>query len=130
MSPEAQTEIDIRDIESIAEMRAVEELQREVWGFEDREILPLTMMRASREVGAILVGAFDGAVRDWAAKLASKSPILMRLGHDAMYRQQDMELDDALEFLRSQLSLTFTTEDMVEGVQAFFEKREPQWKGR
>jgi enoyl-CoA hydratase/carnithine racemase len=73
---------------------------------------------------------FDTAVADWAAKLASKSPILMRLGHDAMYRQQDMALDDALEFLRSQLSLTFTTEDIVEGVQAFFEKREPNWKGR
>jgi enoyl-CoA hydratase/carnithine racemase len=54
----------------------------------------------------------------------------MRFGHDAMYRQQDMALDDALEFLRSQLSLTFTTEDIVEGVTAFFEKRDPQWKGR
>jgi enoyl-CoA hydratase/carnithine racemase len=73
---------------------------------------------------------FDAAVGDWAAKLASKSPVLMRLGHDAMYRQQDMVLDDALEFLRSQLSLTFTTEDIVEGVSAFFEKREPEWKGR
>ena len=73
---------------------------------------------------------FDSAVGEWAAKLASKSPVLMRLGHDAMYRQQDMALDDALEFLRSQLSLTFTTEDIVEGVSAFFEKRDPQWKGR
>jgi 3-hydroxypropionyl-coenzyme A dehydratase len=73
---------------------------------------------------------FQGAVADWAAKLASKSPVLMRLGRDAMYRQQDMALDDALEYLRSQLSLTFTTEDIREGVQAFFEKREPQWKGR
>ena len=54
----------------------------------------------------------------------------MRLGHDAMYRQQDMALDDALEYLRSQLSLTFSTEDIVEGAQAFFEKREPHWKGR
>jgi enoyl-CoA hydratase len=73
---------------------------------------------------------FDEAVADWARKLAAKSPVLMRLGHDAMYRQQDMALDDALEYLRSQLSLTFTTEDIVEGAQAFFEKREPKWKGR
>jgi enoyl-CoA hydratase len=73
---------------------------------------------------------FDAAVSDWATKLASKSPVLMRLGHDAMYRQQDMALDDALEFLRSQLSLTFSTEDIVEGVTAFFEKRDPKWKGR
>src|SRR5215210_1735279 len=73
---------------------------------------------------------FDAAVAGWAGKLASKSPVLMRLGHDAMYRQQDMALDDALEYLRSQLSLTFTTEDIVEGAQAFFEKREPSWKGR
>jgi len=73
---------------------------------------------------------FDEAVRDWATKLDSKSPVLMRLGHDAMYRQQDMALDEALEFLRSQLSLTFSTEDIQEGVQAFFEKREPKWKGR
>jgi 3-hydroxypropionyl-coenzyme A dehydratase len=73
---------------------------------------------------------FDAAVADWAGKLASKSPVLMRLGHDAMYRQQDMAVDDALEYLRSQLSLTFSTEDIVEGVSAFFEKREPHWKGR
>jgi enoyl-CoA hydratase/carnithine racemase len=73
---------------------------------------------------------FDAAVADWASKLASKSPVLMRLGHDAMYRQQDMAIDDGLDYLRSQLSLTFSTEDILEGVQAFFEKREPQWKGR
>jgi enoyl-CoA hydratase len=73
---------------------------------------------------------FEPAVNEWASKLAAKSPVLMRLGHDAMYRQQDMALDDALEFLRSQLSLTFTTEDIQEGVKAFFEKRDPEWKGR
>jgi enoyl-CoA hydratase len=79
---------------------------------------------------AVPAKEFDSAVADWAAKLASKSPVLMRLGHDAMYRQQDMALDDALDYLRSQLSLTLSTEDIVEGVAAFFEKRDPQWKGR
>ena len=73
---------------------------------------------------------FQESVNEWATKLASKSPVLMRLGHDAMYRQQDMALDDALEFLRSQLTLTFSTEDIIEGVTAFFEKRDPEWKGR
>jgi enoyl-CoA hydratase len=82
---------------------------------------------ANRVVAA---GEFDAAVAEWAGKLAAKSPLLMRLGHDAMYRQQDMAIDDALEYLRSQLSLTFTTEDIVEGVTAFFEKRDPEWKGR
>jgi enoyl-CoA hydratase len=73
---------------------------------------------------------FDAAVDEWAVKLASKSPVLMKLGKDAMYRQLDMPFEDALEFLRSQLSVAFTTEDIQEGVKAFFEKREPKWTGR
>jgi enoyl-CoA hydratase len=75
-------------------------------------------------------GEFDAAVRDWAARLAAKSPVLMRLGKDAMYRQQDMAFADALEYLQAQLSLAFSTEDIQEGVKAFFEKRDPVWKGR
>jgi enoyl-CoA hydratase len=73
---------------------------------------------------------FDAAVDDWARKLAAKSPLLMRMGKDAMFRQQDMPLADALEYLHSQLALAFATDDVKEGVQAFFEKREPVWTGR
>ena len=73
---------------------------------------------------------FEAAVGEWATKLASKSPVIMRLGKDAMFRQQDMAFLDALEYLHAQLSLALSTEDIVEGVTAFFEKREPQWKGR
>jgi enoyl-CoA hydratase len=73
---------------------------------------------------------FDGAVADWAQRLAAKSPTMMRLGKDAIYRQQDMAFEDALAFLQSQLTIAFSTEDIQEGVRAFFEKREPTWTGR
>jgi enoyl-CoA hydratase/carnithine racemase len=72
----------------------------------------------------------DAAVADWAEKLAGKSPVIMRLGKEAMRRQMDMPFEDALDYLRAQLTLALSTEDIVEGVTAFFEKREPVWKGR
>jgi enoyl-CoA hydratase len=88
----------------------------------------------AREVGivnrVVPAGEFDAAVDEWAAKLAAKSPVLMKLGKDAMFRQLDMPFEEALDFLRSQLSIAFTTEDIQEGVKAFFEKREPVWSGR
>src|SRR5882762_4272437 len=49
----------IRHIEQIPEMRAVEQLQKEVWGFADRDIVPVMTFIPTLEVGGILVGAFD-----------------------------------------------------------------------
>src|SRR5437763_11326553 len=73
---------------------------------------------------------FDEAVQDWAGKLAAKSPVMMRLGKDAMFRQLDMPFEEALDFLRSQLTIAFSTDDIQEGVRAFFEKRGPNWTGK
>lgn len=73
---------------------------------------------------------FDAAVREWSEKLAAKSPAIMKLGKDALFRQQDMAFADALHFLRAQLTVALSTEDLEEGVRAFFEKREPRWQGR
>ena len=73
---------------------------------------------------------FDAFVGAWAAKLASKSPVIMKLGKDAMFRQQDMAFEEALDYLRAQLAIAFATDDIQEGVKAFFEKREPEWRGR
>lgn len=73
---------------------------------------------------------FEAAVDEWARRLAAKSPLLMRLGKDAMRRQRDMPLDDALEFLQAQLSLVFATSDAKEGLRAFVEKRDPVWTGQ
>jgi enoyl-CoA hydratase/carnithine racemase len=88
----------------------------------------------AREAGivnrVVPAAEFDEAVSQWASALASKSPLLMRLGKDAMFRQMDMPLVDALEYLHAQLTIALSSEDIREGVSAFFEKREPRWKGR
>ena len=54
----------------------------------------------------------------------------MRLGKDAMHRQQDLALADAIEYLHARFTLALSTDDIQEGVKAFFEKREPVWTGR
>jgi enoyl-CoA hydratase/carnithine racemase len=72
----------------------------------------------------------DAAVREWAERLAASSPVLMRLGKDAMRRQDSMAYEDALDYLQAQLSLAFATDDAREGLSAFVEKRAPSWTGR
>src|ERR1051325_2981590 len=54
----APATIVIREIESLAEMREVEQLQREIWGVEDLEVYPALALKPQKEVGAILIGAF------------------------------------------------------------------------
>ncbi|MDX6720268.1 MAG: hypothetical protein QOJ63_2522 [Solirubrobacteraceae bacterium] len=71
----------------------------------------------------------DAAVGDWANRLAGRSPLVMKLGKDALRRTQDMALDDALELLRAQLTIALCSDDAREGVAAFFERREPRWSG-
>ncbi len=60
MSPPSFQSLNIRDIEEISEMRSVEELQKEVWGIDDREVFPALALKPMRELGGVLIGAFDG----------------------------------------------------------------------
>jgi enoyl-CoA hydratase len=78
----------------------------------------------------VSVRDLDGAVDELAHGLASKSPLIMRLGRDAFYRVLEMDADAALDYLRSMLTITLLSEDTAEGVAAFAEKRAPEWRGR
>src|SRR5882762_7257164 len=56
----ADPAIVIRDLNAISELREVEELQKQVWGIEDREVFPTLALIPMIETGAVLIGAFDG----------------------------------------------------------------------
>jgi enoyl-CoA hydratase len=75
-------------------------------------------------------GELDKAVEELLDELAGKSPVILRLGKDSFYRAQDLDFASALRYLESQLTIGLTAEDALEGIQAFIQKRPPEWKGR
>lgn len=79
---------------------------------------------------AVPAAQYDAKVAEMAAKLASFSPAINKLGKQAFNAMQDMSLPEALPFLQAMLGLNVMTEDAIEGVMAFIQKREPVWKGR
>jgi enoyl-CoA hydratase/carnithine racemase len=79
---------------------------------------------------AVPVAELDAKVDELAAKIAAMSPAIVRLGRDAFYAMSDMGFDQALDYLQTMLTVNLGTEDAIEGVRAFLEKRDPVWKGR
>jgi enoyl-CoA hydratase len=65
-----------------------------------------------------------------AAKIASKSPVALRLAKEATRASERLTIHDGLVYERDLFALAFATEDKVEGVSAFLGKRKPEWKGR
>ena len=59
MTSTEATSIVICDIDSVSDMHKVEALEKEIWGCDDLDVLPATMLSASREVGGVLVGAYN-----------------------------------------------------------------------
>jgi enoyl-CoA hydratase/carnithine racemase len=72
----------------------------------------------------------DAKVDELVAKVVAMSPAVVKLGRDAFYAMSDMGFDQALEYLQTMLTVNLGTEDAIEGVRAFLEKRDPVWKGR
>ncbi len=88
----------------------------------------------AREMGLITrsvpADQLDETVDAILQSLAAKSPIGMKIGKEAFYAMQDMDFEDALDFLCLKLGEVAATEDAVEGITAFIEKRTPVFKGR
>ena len=68
--------------------------------------------------------------RAWAEQLADGPPIAIRITKRKMYKQQTMDLANALEDAALSVMVTNYCDDVKEGTAAFHEKRKPNFKGR
>jgi len=87
----------------------------ERWGFVNRVVSP---------------DKLDAAVDELTEALVSKSPLIAGLGKRSFYRAEDMSIEESLEYLAGMLTVCLESEDAIEGVTAFIEKRAPRWKNR
>jgi enoyl-CoA hydratase/carnithine racemase len=66
--------------------------------------------------------------RRWAQELAQKSPIAVQIAKSAFYTSEDMDYEKQFAHMNEAFARLCTADDAKEGVQAFFEKRKPQWQ--
>ena len=65
-----------------------------------------------------------------AREIAAKGPVATRLAKESVNRAYETTLQAGLEAERRALYLAFASEDAKEGLTAFIEKRDPEFKGR
>ncbi|MCB0495359.1 MAG: enoyl-CoA hydratase/isomerase family protein [Cyclobacteriaceae bacterium] len=65
-----------------------------------------------------------------AAEIAQMSPVAAMLAKESINRSFETHLDEGLHFERKNFYLTFASEDQKEGMQAFVEKRSPNYQGK
>jgi len=95
-----------------------------------RKLIGEEAVRAGILNAAVPADELDARVDEMVQRLASKSPAILKLGLSAFHTQNDMSYEDGLRYLHGCLTLNTLAEDAAEGVMAFLQKRDPQWKGR
>jgi enoyl-CoA hydratase/carnithine racemase len=70
----------------------------------------------------------DKETRNWAAKLAQKSPLALQIAKKSFYATADLDYYKAFEYMNEAFARLCSTEDAKEGICAFKEKRTPTWK--
>jgi enoyl-CoA hydratase/carnithine racemase len=75
-------------------------------------------------------GMLAEEARNWATELAQASRFTLAFGKQAFYHQVDLEEPVAYGYAKEAIAMNALSEDAREGIQAFLEKREPEWRDR
>ena len=90
--------------------------------------------RKAKEIGLInnVVKKEDLSVevKELAEKIASKSSITVSIGKKAFYAQAEMNLSEAYKYTSQVMKDNLLNDDAKEGIDAFIEKRSPNWKDK
>ncbi len=78
---------------------------------------------------AVAPDQLDAAINELAGQIASKSPLVLSIGKEAFYRQAEMNLDEAYAYAAQVMTTNMLARDAAEGIDAFLEKRPPNWRG-
>lgn len=98
-------------------------------------LLTGTPLNAAEAAAAGLVNdvvaddALDAAVGDLARTIAGKSPLTLKIGKEAFYRQLEMPLADAYDYASRIMTENMMARDAQEGIDAFIARRPPVWRG-
>ncbi|ALV28443.1 MULTISPECIES: enoyl-CoA hydratase [Pannonibacter] len=71
----------------------------------------------------------EQVVQKYAEVIASKSPLTLKIGKEAFYRQLEMPLGEAYDYAASVMVENMMARDAEEGINAFLQKRKPEWTG-
>jgi enoyl-CoA hydratase/carnithine racemase len=103
-----------RALEMLLTGRAIDAATAADWGLVNR-VVP--------------AGRLDGEVLELAGRIASSSPLTLKIGKRAFYEQVDKEQERAYELMGEVMAQNAMTCDAQEGMSAFLEKRQPTWTG-
>jgi enoyl-CoA hydratase len=88
----------------------------------------------AREIGLVEMVVPAAELREktleLAGRIAAMSPLTLRVAKESLRASERLPIEEGLLYERDLFCLCFSTEDKKEGVEAFLQKRKPEWKGR
>ncbi len=78
----------------------------------------------------VAAAKLEQATAEMAKTIAGKSPLTVKIGKEAFYRQLEMPLAEAYDYASKAMTENMLARDAEEGIDAFLEKRQPKWEGR